>query len=86
MIVKNEAKILARCLNCVRSFADEIIIIDTGSHDKTRQIALDFTDKVYDFVWCDDFSKARNFSFSFASVVRNSHSIKYFYILLISPT
>ncbi len=67
MIVKNEAKILARCLNCVRSFADEIIIIDTGSHDKTRQIALDFTDKVYDFVWCDDFSKARNFSFSFAT-------------------
>ncbi len=67
MIVKNESKVLARILDCVQNFADEIIIVDTGSHDKTKKIAQQYTDKVYDFAWCDDFSKARNFSFSFAT-------------------
>jgi len=67
MIVKNEEKVLERCLDCVQKFADEIIIVDTGSRDKTREIAQKYTTKVYDFVWCDDFSKARNFSFSFAT-------------------
>lgn len=67
MIVKNEAKILARCLDCVQEFADEIIIVDTGSRDKTKEIARQYTANVYDFEWCDDFSKARNFSFSFAT-------------------
>ncbi len=67
MIVKNESEVLARALNCITSFADEIVIVDTGSTDQTRAIAKQFTDKVYDFVWCDDFSKARNFSFEKAS-------------------
>ena len=67
MIVKNEELVLDRCLECVRQFADEIVVVDTGSIDKTKEIASKYTDKVYDFVWCDDFSKARNYSFSLAS-------------------
>ena len=63
-IVKDEEKVLERILKCAQKFADEIIVVDTGSADKTKEIALKYTDKVYDFVWCDDFSKARNFSFS----------------------
>lgn len=66
MIVKNEADVLERCLSCVKNIADEIIIVDTGSADSTKQIAAKFTDKIYDFAWCDDFSKARNFALSYA--------------------
>lgn len=67
MIVLNEQDVLDRCLECVKQFADEIIVVDTGSCDNTKQIASKYTDKVYDFVWCNDFSKARNFSFSKAT-------------------
>ena len=67
MIVKDEEKNLSSCLDCVKNFADEIIIVDTGSKDKTKQIAKRYTDKVYDFKWCDDFSMARNYSFSLAT-------------------
>lgn len=67
MIVKNEEQTLPKALSCTLCFADEIIIVDTGSTDKTKEIALQFTDKVYDFEWIDDFSAARNFSFSKAS-------------------
>ena len=67
MIVKNEEKVLARCLKCVKKFADEIIIVDTGSTDNTIKIAKKFTDKVYNFKWQDDFAKARNYSLQFAS-------------------
>lgn len=67
MIVKNEAEVLPRCLSSVMDFVDEIIIVDTGSTDGTARIAAQFTDKVYSFDWIDDFSAARNFSFSKAS-------------------
>ena len=67
MIVRDEEQTLARCLSCVRTFADEIIIVDTGSVDSTVKIARSFTDKVAHFKWCDDFAAARNFSFSLAS-------------------
>ncbi|MBO5910231.1 MAG: glycosyltransferase family 2 protein, partial [Clostridia bacterium] len=67
MIVKNEQEVLARCLDCVSQFADEIVVVDTGSNDKTKEIANKFTDKVFDFEWCDDFSKARNYAFSLAT-------------------
>lgn len=67
MIVKNEADILARCLNSVADIMDEIVIIDTGSTDRTKEVAARYTDKIYDFTWINDFSAARNFSFSKAS-------------------
>ncbi len=67
MIVKDEEKTLARALENVHLFADEIIIVDTGSTDKTKEIAGRFSKNVYDFKWVGDFSKARNFSFDKAS-------------------
>lgn len=68
MIVKNEEKNLAACLECLKKIADEIIIVDTGSADGTKEIAMQYTDKLYDFTWVDDFSAARNFAFSKASM------------------
>ena len=67
MIVKNEEKVLARCLDSLKGLMDEIIIVDTGSTDRTKEIAAGYTDKIYDFEWVDDFSAARNFSFSKAT-------------------
>lgn len=67
MIVKNESKVLRRCLDSVAHLMDEIIIVDTGSTDNTKNIALEYTDKVYDFEWINDFSAARNFAFSKAT-------------------
>ena len=68
MIVKNEERVLARCLDCVKEFSDEIIIVDTGSTDRTKEIASTYTNKIYDFPWINDFSAARNFSFSKATM------------------
>lgn len=67
MIVKNEEKVLARCLDSIVDLMDEIIIVDTGSTDSTKEIAGRYTDKIYDFTWVDDFSAARNFAFSKAT-------------------
>lgn len=67
MIVKNEEKTLERCLNSVKSFIDEIIIVDTGSTDDTKEIAKRFGAKVFDFRWVNNFAAARNFSFSKAT-------------------
>lgn len=67
MIVRDEEKVLSRCLESLRSEADELIIVDTGSRDKTAEIARKYTDRVYFFPWIDDFSAARNFAFSKAS-------------------
>ena len=67
MIVKNEELVLERCLNSIKDAVDEIVIVDTGSTDKTKEIAFKFTDKVYDFEWIDDFAAARNFAFSKAT-------------------
>jgi glycosyltransferase involved in cell wall biosynthesis len=60
MIVRNEAHQLADCLSPVADLFDDIVLVDTGSHDGTRQIAERFTPRVIDFPWCDDFSAARN--------------------------
>ncbi len=67
MIVKNEESVLERCLDSIADLMDEIVIVDTGSTDRTKQIALKYTDKVYDFTWAGDFSKARNFAFEKAA-------------------
>ncbi len=67
MIVKNEAKFIKNCLEIASNYVDEIIIVDTGSTDNTLDIVKDFNCKVSYFEWCNDFSKARNFSISKAS-------------------
>ena len=66
-IVRDEEEVICRALNSCAQFADEIIITDTGSKDKTVELAKKFTDKVYFFEWIDDFSAARNFCFDKAS-------------------
>lgn len=68
MIVKNEEKILARCLDSVADLMDEIIIVDTGSSDSTKAIAARYTEQIYDFEWIGDFAAARNFAFSKANM------------------
>ena len=68
MIVKNEAAVLGRCLDSIQGGVDEIIIVDTGSEDETKEIAARYTDKIFDFEWIDDFSAARNFSFAKATM------------------
>lgn len=64
MIVKDEQDVLARCLDHIKDIVDEIVIVDTGSTDNTKQIAMRYTDQVYDYIWQDDFAAARNFAFS----------------------
>lgn len=64
MIVKNEEEVLSRCLASAVQFSDEVVVVDTGSVDKTKEIARQYTEKVYDFAWQDDFAQARNFAFS----------------------
>ena len=67
MIVKNEEQVLDRCLNSFNGLFDEIIIVDTGSTDKTMEIARKHTTKVFEYPWINDFSAARNYSFSLAT-------------------
>lgn len=62
MIVKNEEKVLQRCLDSVHGIVDEIVIVDTGSTDGTKEMALKYTNKVYDFEWTNSFADARNFA------------------------
>ena len=68
MIVKNEEAVLARCLDSIADLMDEIIIVDTGSTDRTKEIAAKYTSKIYDYKWTNDFSAARNYSFSKATM------------------
>ncbi|MEM5609555.1 glycosyltransferase family 2 protein [Bacillus thuringiensis] len=67
LIVKNEEQTLNNCLSSVKGIPDEIIIVDTGSTDRTKEIARKWTSHVYDFEWIDDFSAARNASFQYAT-------------------
>jgi len=67
MIIKDEEKYLARCLASVKPIVDEMIVVDTGSTDRSRDIAIAFGAKVYDYEWKNDFAAARNYSISKAS-------------------
>lgn len=67
MIVKDEAKMLPRCLKRAVPWVDELILVDTGSTDATMEVARGFGAQVYSFAWCDDFSTARNVSLSYAT-------------------
>lgn len=60
MIVKNEEKFLPGCLESVKDVVDEIVIVDTGSSDRTKEIALSYNAKIFDFEWVNDFAAARN--------------------------
>lgn len=67
MIVKNEEAVLARCLNSIKDLMDEMIIVDTGSTDHTKEIAKQYTNLVYDYEWQQDFAQARNYALSHAT-------------------
>ena len=60
MIVRNEQSNLVRCLSSVKAAVDEIVVVDTGSTDRTKDLAAVFGARVFDFAWTDDFSSARN--------------------------
>ena len=62
MIVKNESRCLARCLQSVKGIVDEMVVADTGSTDDTTKIAREFGAKISNFDWVDDFAAARNFA------------------------
>jgi GT2 family glycosyltransferase len=67
MIVKNEEDTIGRCLESVKDLVDEINIVDTGSTDRTKEIVRQYTDRIFDFEWIDDFAAARNFAFQQAT-------------------
>lgn len=65
--MKNEAKNIDACLNAIKDYGFEIVIVDTGSSDDSVSIAQKYTDSIYSFEWVNDFSAARNFSLSKAT-------------------
>lgn len=67
IIAKNEEQNIENCLKPLKAYDWEIIVVDTGSTDRTKEIAEKYADKVLDYTWCDDFSAARNFSLEQAS-------------------
>lgn len=67
MIVKNEEKYIDQCLRSVKPIADEVILVDTGSTDRTVKIAKRYTDKIYFHPWNDNFSEARNQAMQYAT-------------------
>lgn len=67
IIARNEEERIEKCLSSLMPYGFEIIVVDTGSTDHTKEIAMKYATKVLDFEWCDDFSAARNFSLREAS-------------------
>jgi GT2 family glycosyltransferase/tetratricopeptide (TPR) repeat protein len=67
MIVRDSARTLRACLESVKPWVDEMVIVDTGSSDDTPRIAAELNARVYQFKWCDSFSAARNESLKLAS-------------------
>jgi glycosyltransferase involved in cell wall biosynthesis len=60
LIVRNEEAKLPACLESIAGIADEIIVVDTGSTDRTKHVTAAFGAKVFEFPWIDDFAAARN--------------------------
>ncbi|WP_040484593.1 glycosyltransferase family 2 protein [Lyngbya aestuarii] len=67
MIVRNEEQNLAQCLQSVKGVVDEMVVLDTGSTDRTTEIAKEWGAQVYYFDWCDDFAVARNFALKYVT-------------------
>ena len=67
IIAKNEEQNIENCIKPLRAYDWEIIVVDTGSTDHTKEIAAKYADKVLDYAWCNDFSAARNYSIKQAS-------------------
>lgn len=67
IIARNEEKNIGHCLDSLQPLACEIVVVDTGSVDATKEIAARYTEKVYNFVWKDDFAAAKNFAIEKAS-------------------
>ncbi|WP_370456783.1 glycosyltransferase [Bacillus sp. SH5-2] len=67
MIVRDEQNTIGRCLDAVEKIVDEIIVVDTGSIDRTKEIVARYTSNIHNFPWIDDFAATRNFSFSKAT-------------------
>lgn len=67
LIAKNEEKHIEECLKRLQPYGFEIVLADTGSTDRTVELARKYTDKIYFFEWCGDFSAAKNFAMQKAS-------------------
>lgn len=67
IIAKNESKNISRCLKSIANTGAEIVVVDTGSKDNTKELAQNYTDKVYDYIWNDDFGAAKEFAISKAT-------------------
>ena len=67
IIAKNEEKHIEECCKCLTPYGFEIVLVDTGSTDRTVELAKQYTDRIYHFDWCNDFSAAKNYAMGKAS-------------------
>lgn len=64
IITKNEKENLERCLQQLSGYGFELVVVDTGSTDGTLQMVRQYTESIYEFAWCNDFAKAKNYAVS----------------------
>ena len=67
IITKNEKENLRECLQRLKGYGFELVVVDTGSTDGTISMASEYTDSIYEFSWCDDFAEAKNYAVSKAA-------------------